>query len=139
MKTYHLFFFILQIIILIVIGLILLKYFINDSEGNKNNIVNNTENNSEEENYVKNSKVNNIVNNTIQNNDIKKNILIIIDSIFKFSFGLFLIIFFLNNKIKNVNSYDKVIFIVSGFILLLLIDYIDLCGILFGKNKCNIQ
>jgi hypothetical protein len=132
MKTYHLFFFILEIIILIVIGLISLKYFINNSEGNKNN----TENNSEEENYVKNSKVNNIVNNTMQNNDVKNKILLIIDSVFKFSFGLFLIIFFLNNKIKNVNSYDKVIFIVSGFILLLLIDYIDLCGILFGKNKC---
>ena len=64
----------------------------------------------------------------------KDKILLLADSIFKFSIGLFLIIYFLNNNVKDVNN--RVIFIVSGFIFILLIDYIQLCKTIFGNDKC---
>lgn len=58
---------------------------------------------------------------------------IIIDSIFKFSFGLYIIIYFSNKKI-DIDNHDRIIIIISGFILLLLIDYIHLINVLFNKN-----
>ena len=92
MKLYQIYLLLIQFIILIMIGLVSLKYFNN-----------------------------------------KNQILLIIDSLFKFSIGLFLIIYFLNN---DVNDNDKVIFIVSGFIMILLIDYIQICKSIFGDDKC---
>ena len=92
MKLYQIYLLLLEFIILIMIGLVSLKYF-----------------------------------------DNKNQILLIIDSLFKFSIGLFLIIYFLNN---DVNDNDKVIFIVSGFIMILLIDYIQICKFIFGDDKC---
>jgi hypothetical protein len=92
MKLYQIYLLLLEFIILIIIGLVSLKYF-----------------------------------------DNKNQILLIMDSLFKFSIGLFLIIYFLNN---NINDNDKVIFIVSGFIMILLIDYIQICKFIFGDDKC---
>ena len=92
MKLYQIYLLLLEFIILIMIGLVSLKYF-----------------------------------------DNKNQILLMIDSLFKFSIGLFLIIYFLNN---DVNDNDKVIFIVSGFIMILLIDYIQICKFIFGDDKC---
>ena len=58
---------------------------------------------------------------------------VIIDSIFKFSLGLFIIIFFTNKKL-DIDNHDRIIIIISGFILLLLIDYIHLVNIIFNKH-----
>lgn len=93
MKLYQIYLLLLQFVILIIIGLISLKYVTN-----------------------------------------KNQIMLIIDSLFKFSIGLFLIIYFLNNNTNNMN--DRVIFIVSGFIILLLINYIQICKFIFGDDKC---
>ncbi len=98
MKSFHIYFFTLKIIILITICLISLKHI---------------------------------------NNNYSNNILLILDSLFKLSFGLFLIIFFLNNNISYISKEDKVIFIVSGFILILLIKYIDLCKLFFKDTVCE--
>jgi hypothetical protein len=93
MKLYQIYLFLLELFILIIIGLVSLKYFPN-----------------------------------------KNKILLIIDSLFKFSIGLFLIIYFLNNNTKDL--HDRVIFIVSGFIFILLIDYIQICKYIFENDKC---
>ena len=50
---------------------------------------------------------------------------IIIDSLFKFSLGIFIIIFFLNNEL-NVERHDKILFFISGVVLILMIDYNEL-------------
>ena len=92
MKVYHLYFYILKLLILILFSLMLLKII-----------------------------------------PVKGKNFIIIDTIFKFSLGLFIIIFFTNNKL-DIDKHDKIIIIISGFILLLLIDYIHLVNILFNKN-----
>ena len=84
MKGYHLYFYLLKILILIFIGLISLK----------------------------------IIN-------VKNKYYIIIESIFKFSLGLFIIIYFSMNKNNNIilPKHDRIIIILSGFILILLVDY----------------
>ena len=56
---------------------------------------------------------------------IKTKLFIIIDSIFKLSLGLFIIFFFLKNNRINLEEYDKILIILSGFILILLIYYIE--------------
>jgi hypothetical protein len=92
MKGYHIYFYFLKIIILIIFAMMSLKII-----------------------------------------PINNNFTLIIDSIFKFSIGFFIIIFFLNKKIDNFNNHDKVIIILSGFMLILLIDYIKLINII--KNN----
>lgn len=89
MKGYHIYFYFLKIIILIIFAMMSLKII-----------------------------------------PINSNFTLIIDSIFKFSIGFFIIIFFLNKKIDNFNNHDKVIIILSGFMLILLIDYIKLINII---------
>jgi hypothetical protein len=65
---------------------------------------------------------------------VKTKTFIIIDFIFKLSLGSFLIYFFLfSNKIK-LNVHDLLIFILSGFVLILLIDYIKVINIIFGQK-----
>jgi hypothetical protein len=65
---------------------------------------------------------------------VKTKTFIIIDFIFKLSLGSFLIYFFLfSNKIK-LNVHDRLIFILSGFVLILLIDYIKVINIIFGQK-----
>lgn len=60
---------------------------------------------------------------TIEN--IHKDIIInTIDSVFKLSVGLFLIIFFSNNWNCNfINTCDRALLILTGFILILLADF----------------
>jgi len=60
---------------------------------------------------------------TIEN--IHKDIIInIIDSVFKLSIGLFLIIFFSNNwNCDFISTCDRSLLILSGFILILLADF----------------
>jgi len=57
---------------------------------------------------------------------LKNNIMVIIDSMFKFSIGLFMIIFFSHNDCKTLNINDRIILILTGFILILLIDFIKI-------------
>lgn len=92
MKVYHLYFYILKLVILILITLMLLKII-----------------------------------------PLKGKIFVIIDTIFKFSLGLFIIIFFSTKKL-DIDKHDRMIIIISGFILVLLIDYIHLVNILFNKH-----
>lgn len=92
MKVYHLYFYILKLIILILFTLMLLRFI-----------------------------------------PVKGKYFVMIDSLFKFSLGLFIIIFFSTNNI-NIDKHDRILIIISGFILLLLIDYIHLINILFNKN-----
>jgi hypothetical protein len=91
MKYYHIFFFILKFIILLLISLISLKII-----------------------------------------PIKTKIYIIIDFIFKISFSIFIIVFFTMNKYDNLKNDDRILIILSGFILLLLIDYIRVINVLFN-------
>jgi len=82
MKVYHLYFYILKLLILILFALILLKII-----------------------------------------PLRGKFFIIMDTIFKFSLGIFIIIFFSTKKL-DIDKHDRIIIIISGFILLLLIDYI---------------
>ena len=74
---------------------------------------------------------------------VKTKIFILIDSLFKLSLGLFIIIFFLNNQNIKIDDHDRILIILSGFILILLIDYIEVINILFDKHikdpRCNIE
>jgi hypothetical protein len=65
---------------------------------------------------------------------VKNKIFIIIDFIFKISLGLFIIIFFLKSKNDNLYVHDRLLFIMSGFILILLIDYIQIINVVFNKH-----
>jgi hypothetical protein len=68
-------------------------------------------------------------------------LLIIIDFIFKFSLSIFIILFFSSNNDLNLKKEDRLIIIMSGFILIILIDYIQIINILFNKKyrdeRCN--
>ena len=70
---------------------------------------------------------------------IKNKIFVIVDSIFKLSLGLFIIIFFLKNKNDNLYVHDRLLFIMSGFLLILLIDYIQLINIIFNTHITDIR
>ena len=61
------------------------------------------------------------------------NIKIIIDSLFKLSIGLFILFFFLNTKLNNLSNNDKVLIILSGFILILLVNYRDFIKIIVNS------
>jgi len=93
MKNYHLYFYFLKFIILLLIAMMSLKII----------------------------KVNN-------------KIYIIIDLIFKLSLGFFIIIFFSINKNLNIDNHDRILIILSGFVLILLIDYIKIINIILGKS-----
>lgn len=68
----------------------------------------------------------------------KNKFYILFDFIFSFSIGLFLIIYFIQNKELNIDKHDKIIFIMAGFIILILIDYIKVINILFETQYPNI-
>jgi len=93
MKIYHIFFFLLEIVILATVGMIYLKKI-----------------------------------------QIKSNLYIIIDSIFKFTFGLFIVTFFLTNKEHKIGIFDRILIILFGLTLLALIEYIQLINIVFESN-----
>jgi len=65
---------------------------------------------------------------------IKNKIFILIDFIFKFSLGIFIILFFSTNSTLKLNKEDRLLIIISGFILIILIDYIRVINIIFDKN-----
>jgi len=65
---------------------------------------------------------------------VRNKIFVLIDFIFKLSFGAFIIIFFSMNKYDNLESYDRILIILSGFILILLIDYIEVINIIFNLH-----
>lgn len=97
MKHYHIFFFILKFIILLLISLISLKII-----------------------------------------PLKTKIYILIDFIFKVSFSIFIIVFFTMNKYDNLKNDDRILIILSGFILLLLIDYIKVINVFLNieQDEC---
>ena len=61
----------------------------------------------------------------------KNKVYIIIDSLFKFSFGLFIVTYFLTNREHKIQMYDRVLIILFGLTLLALIDYIELINVVF--------
>jgi hypothetical protein len=64
--------------------------------------------------------------------NIKNKVFILIDFIFKIFFGSFIIIFFSTNKYDNLEKHDRILIILSGFILILLIDYIEVINVIFN-------
>ena len=68
---------------------------------------------------------------------IKTKIHILIEFIFKVSFSIFIIVFFTIDKSNNLKNNDRVLIILSGFILLLLIDYIEFINIMFDLHIKN--
>lgn len=64
---------------------------------------------------------------------VNNKIYILIDSIFKISVGLFIIIFFSTNKNLIIDNHDRILIILSGFILILLVDYISIINIILNK------
>ena len=64
---------------------------------------------------------------------------ILFDFIFRFSIGLFIIIYFTQNKKLNINKHDKIIFIMAGFVILILIDYVKVINILFDTHYLDIM
>jgi hypothetical protein len=66
---------------------------------------------------------------------IRNKIFILIDFIFKISLGLFIIIFFSSrNNTNSLNKHDRILFVISGFILILLIDYIQVINVVFNVH-----
>lgn len=65
---------------------------------------------------------------------IKNKIFILIDFVFKVSLSVFIIIFFSTKKFDGLENHDRLIIILSGFILLILIDYIKIINILFNTH-----
>jgi len=46
------------------------------------------------------------------------NVYLLVNNLLKFSLGLFIIYFFMNNKFSNINYHDKLFIITGGFFLL---------------------
>ena len=93
MKSYHIFFYILKILILTLLILISLKII-----------------------------------------PLQNKLFVLVEFIFKLSIGIFIIIFFSHDNCINLNKHDRIIIILSGFILITLIDYIEVINILFNKH-----
>lgn len=93
MQSYHLYFYILKFLLLLLIALMSLKII-----------------------------------------PVKNKFFIIIDFIFKLSLGLFIIIFFSTNNYDKLKKDDRILIILSGFVLILLIDYIAVINIVFNKH-----
>ena len=66
---------------------------------------------------------------------VKNKFLIIIDFIFKLSLGIFIIIYFSSNNFNKLTKEDRILFVLSGLILILLIDYIEVINIILNKNN----
>ena len=74
--------------------------------------------------------------------ELNDNYMIIIDSVFKFSLGIFILYFFSIHKFHNMDDNDRILIILSGLILLLLINYIkffDSLKILYKNEKTKIK
>ncbi len=59
---------------------------------------------------------------------------LILDTLFKFSLGVYVIYFFGFNLCPNINPHDRLLFIISGFILIILIDFKSLLSVITGKQ-----
>lgn len=59
---------------------------------------------------------------------------IIIEGLFKISLSIYIILFFATSKL-NIDRHDRILFIMSGFILLSLIDYENLYKAIKSKYK----
>jgi len=64
----------------------------------------------------------------------KTKFFIVIELIFKISIGLFLIIFFSSHKISGLDNENRILLIISGVVILLLIDYKKVFNDLFNDN-----
>ncbi len=62
---------------------------------------------------------------------------IIIESLFKFSLGVFIIIYF-SNKNLDVERHDRILFFISGVVLISMIDYKALKVALKEDYKINL-
>ncbi len=60
---------------------------------------------------------------------------LILDTIFKISLGIYLVWFFTYEKINGLNHHDRLLFIISGFILLITIDYKEIFYLIGGQNN----
>ena len=65
---------------------------------------------------------------------VKTKLFILIDFIFKLSLGIFIIIYFSKNNFIKLSKEDRILFVLSGFILILLIDYIEVINVVFNKH-----
>ena len=59
---------------------------------------------------------------------------ILIESIFKISLGLFIILYFYGNNCNNLNYYDRLLIIITGFILIFTVKYKNLYNLYINKK-----
>ena len=50
----------------------------------------------------------------------RSNLLLVVETIFKISLGIFLIVFFSYNKSLNVDKHDKLLFVIAGVVLIII-------------------
>jgi hypothetical protein len=62
-------------------------------------------------------------------------IYVIIDTIFKVSLGLYIILFFGYNKVPQIDKHDRMLLIISGFILLITIPYKEAFHAITGESQ----
>ena len=62
---------------------------------------------------------------------------VLIDTIFKVSLGIYIILFFGYQKIPNLNPHDRLLLIVSGFILLITINYKEAYTLIIGESNLS--
>lgn len=62
---------------------------------------------------------------------------LIMDTLFKISLGIYLIYYFSgkNNTNTSIDHHDKFLFMISGFILLVTINYSDIYKLITGKHS----
>ncbi len=64
---------------------------------------------------------------------------LIMDTIFKISLGIYLIYYFSkmnkNNSNSSMDSHDKFLFMISGFILLVTINYSEIYSLITGSSS----
>jgi hypothetical protein len=75
----------------------------------------------------------------IINHENKNKVFTIIDFIFKISFGFFLIFFFITNKLDKLGIYDRLLFVLAGFVLIASINYIEMINICSNKYQNKYQ
>ncbi len=64
-------------------------------------------------------------------------IYVLIDTIFKVSLGIYIILFFGYQKIPNLDPHDRLLLIVSGFILLITINYKEAYSLIIGESNLS--
>ncbi len=64
---------------------------------------------------------------------------VLIDTIFKVSLGIYIILFFGYQKLPNLDPHDRLLLIISGFILLITIDYKEAYGLIIGEHGSEVS